>query len=102
MSTAIQHIISSRPSPRTKEQGFVNPIVPRRSDSQARTEQQADYLVDKFGAPEYRPAFLKLAWNLEPSFIAQAAEQAMSRAKSSARGYFIASCKNEMRRRGLV
>ncbi len=101
MSTTIQHVLEARRStPRTKDQGFLNTLVPRRQ-TQAKTDDLAQYLVDKFQSPDYRPVFLRIAWRLEQSYIYQVAEQALQKA-SNPRAYFIASCRNEMRRLGVV
>lgn len=89
-------------TPRAKGQGNTKTLgLPRKAASQQRTDSIAQHLVDKLGAPEYRPAFLRIAWRLEESYIYQALEQA-SNGKNNPRGYFIASCKNEMRRRGVA
>ena len=87
-------------SPRNKDQGTKNLIGPR-SKTQRSTDTLARYLADKLQAPNHQPAFLKIAWRLDEAFIHSTLELAMTRA-ASPRGYFITSCKNEMRKRGVA
>lgn len=102
--TSINQIVASKIStPRAEGQGFLTSLVPRSGSTQAKTDDLAQYLVEKFNSPDYRPAFLRIAWRLEPSFIYRAAEQAhITTGVANPRAYFITSCKNEMKRRGVA
>lgn len=106
MSTNIGEILAVRtPSPRTKDprtqedSNILVPRTPRRT--QASTEGVAEYLVDKFDAPDHRPAFLRYAWRLDEGFINRTAEMALTSARNP-RAYFIASCKRELLKRGVA
>lgn len=90
---------SPRKNPRTKED--VNILVPRNPRSQKSTDQLAQYLVDKLQSPDHRPAFLRYAWRLDEAFIHSTAEVALTNARNP-RAYFIASCKRELAKRGLL
>lgn len=78
--------------PRTKD---FNPILgtPRKK-TQEETERIANYLVEKFKSPEYKPVFLKAAWRLEKGTIDRLVGNAFERG-SNPRAYFIASVKKE-------
>lgn len=95
---SLETLASPLLGPRTQE--GVNTLVPRKK-SQAETDRLADYLADKLGAPDYRPAFLRIAWRLDDGTVHRLAGQALESA-SNPRAYFIACAKNEMRRRGVA
>lgn len=81
---------------RTKE--ISKSLGPRRT--QKATDKMADYLVDTLQAPEYRPAFNKIAWRLDDGTIQRIVGTAKEVA-TNPRAYFITSAKNEISRRGL-
>jgi len=92
--------IGSVLTPRTKDQGNLNSLVPRRT--QRDTDKMAQYLSETFNAPEYIPAFLRIAWRLDDGTIHRLAGMAKEVGKTNPRGYFIASAKNEMAKRGIM
>lgn len=83
---------------KTKE--ISKPLVPRKITTQRETDRIAQYLVDTFQAPEYLPAFNKIAWRLEDDEIHRMAGSAKEVA-SNPRAYFIVCAKNEIQKRGL-
>ena len=83
---------------RTKEE--INLLGPRKK-SQAETDQLADYLVDTFDAPSYRPAFCKVAWRLDTGTIHRMVAIARETG-ANPRAYFMTCARNEMRRRGVA
>jgi hypothetical protein len=77
--------------PRTKEANNLDPRIPR---SQKETDNIADYLVDKFKSPEYRPLFLKVAWRLDRGTIDRLVATSFELGKNP-RAYFITLVKRE-------
>lgn len=63
--------------------------------TQQSTNKTADYLVMKYNAPNYRPAFLKIAWRLEESIIGRIVEASFGHGIKSPRAYFITASKRE-------
>lgn len=57
------------------------------------TDSVANYLVEKYNSPAYRPIFLKAAWRLTEQRIMEIVEASM--AAPVPRAYFIKSVKNE-------
>jgi hypothetical protein len=84
----------------SKNQEDINILVPRKK-TQADTDRLADYLVDQFKAPEYRNAFLRIAWRLDDGTIQRLAGTAKELGKNP-RAYFITIARNELRRRGIA
>lgn len=79
--------------PRTKDnKTILDPRIPRKTQQQ--TENIANYLVQKFNSPQFRPIFLKSAWRLSEKRINAIVEEAFKKA-SNPRAYFIASVKRE-------
>lgn len=79
--------------PRNKDvQIILDPRNPRRT--QQETDNIANYLVDKFKSPQFRPIFLKAAWRLSEKRINQIVEEAFIKGRNP-RAYFITSVKNE-------
>lgn len=96
----VHHVFEPRLlGPRTKED--VNILVPRNQKTQADTDRQAQWLIDQFKAPDYKPAFLRIAWRLDNGTIHRLAGSALELGKNP-RAYFITSARNEMRRRGIA
>lgn len=83
---------------KTKEE--INLLGPRKK-TQSSTDHMADFLVETFQAPEYRPAFCKIAWRLDEGSIHRMIASARELGKNP-RAYFMTCAKNEMRRRGLA
>lgn len=78
-------------NPRTKEINILDPRIPR---SQRETDAIADWLVEKFNSPEFRPLFLKAAWRLDRGTIERHVASAFELGKQP-RAYFIALVKRE-------
>lgn len=60
----------------------------------------ANYLVDKFNSPDYRPIFLKIAWRLDEASIAKHVEASYGVDKKGKpiinhRAYFIKASKSD-------
>lgn len=90
MSTPVKELLG----PRTKETNTILvPRTPRKTQQQ--TDVIAEMLVDKFQAPQYKNAFLKIAWRLDLSVIERHVASAFELGKNP-RAYFISCCKNEM------
>jgi hypothetical protein len=70
------------------------PRNPRRGKTQKETDGVADYLVDKFQSPDFRPLFLKVAWRIATPVIHQYAELAFAKGKNP-RAYFISLIKRD-------
>jgi len=78
-------------SPRTQEVKNLGLRIPR---SQRETDNIADWLVDKFHSPDYRPLFLRAAWRLDRGLIERHTATALELGKNP-RAYFIALVKRE-------
>ena len=92
MKTAFtSHVLS----PRKKDSSNL-PRNPRSSGgkTQESTEQLADYLVNKFQSPEFKPLFLKVAWRLDKGTIDRLVGTAFELGTNK-RAYFIALVKKE-------
>ena len=89
MSTEVKTLLGKR----TKEtkQNILGPGVPR---SQRETDSMADWLVEKFGSPEFRPFFLKAAWRLSRGTLQRHAATALELGDNP-RAYFITLVKQE-------
>lgn len=72
----------------------VNVLGPRTPRSQKETDEIAEWLVDKFKSPEFRPFFLKTAWRLSRGTIEKHAAAALELGKNP-RAYFITLVKRE-------
>lgn len=83
---------------KTKE--ISNLLVPRKK-TQAETDALADYLVEAFDAPDYKNAFLLVAWRLDTGTVHRMVGTAKELGKNK-RAYFMTCAKNEMRRRGVA
>lgn len=83
--------VGSLLGPRKKEANLLGPRIPR---SQAETDNVADYLVDKFKSPEFRPLFLKVAWRLDRGTIDRYVATSMELGKNP-RAYFISLVKRD-------
>lgn len=73
------------------------PRIPRNRGqvkTQENTEKLADYLVDKFQSPEFRPLFLKVAWRLDQGTIDRLVGTSFELGKNP-RAYFISLVKRE-------
>lgn len=93
MAEHISEALTPR-NPRNKDnKTILDPRIPRKK-SQSQTESIANYLVQKFNAPQFRPLFLKAAWRLSEQRINAIVEEAFKKA-SNPRAYFIASVKRE-------
>ena len=77
--------------PRKKEANLLGPRIPR---SQQETDSTANYLVDKFRSPEFRPLFLKTAWRLDRGTIDRYVATAFELGKNP-RAYFITLVKRD-------
>lgn len=78
--------------PRTKDkENILDPRTPRKSQQQ--TDGIANYLVEKYNSPQFRPLFLKAAWRLTEDRINKIVESSMK--ATSPRAYFIKSVKND-------
>lgn len=82
-------------NPRTKDSSNL-PRNPRSRGQQlqASTDQLADYLVEKFQSPGYRPLFLKVAWRLDRGTIDRHVATAFELGHNK-RAYFITLVKKE-------
>ena len=91
---SIGTVLATRPlNPRNQEEKTIlGPRTPRKTQQQ--TERIADYLVEKFQSPQYKPLFLKVAWRLDQGTIDRLASVAFELGKNP-RAYFIASVKSE-------
>lgn len=67
---------------------------PRTPRTQLSTDKLADYLVDKFESPEYRPFFLRVAWHLDRGTIDRLMAAAFELGTNK-RAYFIGCVKKE-------
>lgn len=96
---SVEHIFEPRLlGPRTKDFNLLDPRIAR---TQVETDRQAQWLVDQFTSPNYKPAFLRIAWRLDNGTIHRLAGSALELGKNP-RAYFITSARNEMRRRGVA
>lgn len=78
-----------------RKKGFSNPPRnPRTEKTQDSTNQIADYLVDKFQSPEFKPLFLKVAWRLDRGTIDRLVATAFELGTNK-RAYFISLVKKE-------
>lgn len=66
----------------------------RGQELQMSTDRLADYLVDKFQSPEFRPLFLKVAWRLDRGTIDRHVASSFELGKNK-RAYFISLVKRE-------
>ncbi len=87
----MQQVKSLLGIPRTKETNVLGPRIPR---SQKETDNIADYLVDKFKSPKYRPLFLRVAWRLDRGTIDRFVATAFELGKNP-RAYFITLVQRE-------
>jgi len=78
-------------TPRKKEANILGPRIPR---SQKETDATAEYLVEKFRSPEFRPLFLKAAWRLDRGTIDRYVASAFELGKNP-RAYFITLVKRD-------
>lgn len=78
-------------TPRKKEANILGPRIPR---SQKETDATAEYLVEKFKSPEFRPLFLKAAWRLDRGSIDRYVAAAFELGKNP-RAYFITLVKRD-------
>lgn len=93
MAEHISEAWTPRNNPRNQEDKIIlDPRTPRKT--QAQTDNIANYLVDKFSSPQFKPIFLKAAWRLSEQRINVIVEEAFKKA-SNPRAYFIASVKRE-------
>jgi len=92
-----QHVSHILGTPRKKNSSN-SPRIPRNrgSKSQMSTDRMADYLVDKFQSPEFRPLFLKAAWRLDEGTIHRHIASAFELGNNK-RAYFISLIKKEPR-----
>lgn len=72
----------------------LNNLGPRNPRSQIETDQIAEWLVQKFNSPEYRPIFLKAAWRVDRGTIERHVATSFELGKNP-RAYFIALIKRE-------
>lgn len=72
----------------------VNNLGPRIPRSQKETDEVANWLVNKFNSPEFRPLFLKAAWRLDRGTIERHVATAFELGKQP-RAYFITLVKRE-------
>lgn len=86
--------INSILGPRNKEFKILIPKTPRRIPTQLSTNSLADYLVDKFKSPEFRPLFLKVAWRLDRGSIDRYVASAFELGRNP-RAYFIKLVKQD-------
>lgn len=92
MAEHISEALTPR-NPRTKDnKTILDPRIPRKTQQQ--TDNIANYLVQKFNSPQFRPIFLKAAWRLSEARINDIVEEAFKKANNP-RAYFIASVKRE-------
>lgn len=74
-----------------KTSNILGPRIPR---SQRETDEIADWLVEKFKSPEYRPLFLKAAWRIDRGTLERHVASAQELGKNP-RAYFISLVKRE-------
>lgn len=77
--------------PRKKEANLLGPRIPR---SQQETDAVAEYLVEKFQSPQFRPLFLKVAWRLDRGTIDRYVASSFELGKNP-RAYFISLVKRD-------
>lgn len=94
---SISSLMESHSDPYPRNQDGSKILVPRspRKKTQRDTDRLADYLVEKFNSPEYRPVFLRAAWRLDAGAIYVLVETALRPEVKNPRAYFIASVKAE-------
>lgn len=85
-----ENLVSNILGPRNKDIKTI--LGPRRTQKQ--TEGIANYLIEKFQSPQFRPVFLKAAWRLSEDRINTIVEEAFKKGVNP-RAYFIASVKRE-------
>jgi hypothetical protein len=91
--TVVSKRVKTLLGPRTKEI-TVNILGPRIPRSQRETDNIADFLVEKFKSPEYRPLFLRAAWRLDRGTIERHVATAFELGNNP-RAYFITLIKRE-------
>lgn len=64
----------------------------------ASVDSVVGFLIDKFQAPDYRPVFRKICWQLDRGTIERLVGAAFELG-GNPRGYFIACAKNEIKKR---
>lgn len=77
---------------KTKETTILGHRIPR---SQQDTDSVADWLVEKFNAPEYRNFFLKAAWRIDRPTLERLAATAIELSTKSPIGYFVTIVRRE-------
>jgi hypothetical protein len=93
MAEHVSEAWSPRNPRNQEEKTILDPRIPRKK-TQSQTENIANYLVEKFNSPQFRPIFLKAAWRLSERRITAIVEEAFKKADNP-RAYFIASVKRE-------
>jgi hypothetical protein len=69
-------------------------LIPRTPRTQLSTDKLADYMVEKFKSPEFKPFFLRVAWHLDKGTIDRLMATAIELGTNK-RAYFIALVKKE-------
>lgn len=71
-----------------------NPRITKVDKTQENTESLANYLVDKFSSPEFKPFFLKVAWRVDKNTVDRLVGTSFELGKNP-RAYFITLIKKE-------
>jgi hypothetical protein len=85
---AIQSILG------TRKLEIKHPRTPRKK-TQLETDNIADYLIDKFQSPEFKPIFLRTAWRLDRGTIDRYVSAAFELGNNP-RAYFISLVKKDI------
>lgn len=97
MSTEVKELLG----PRTKEtynKTILGPRNPRnRGATQYSTERITESIIAKLGDVNYKPVYYKIAWSLPEDTILRHLATAVEKGTNK-RAYFIACCKNDMRK----